>query len=88
MECEVYLLARPVTLKNLKGTMRAAIKKFELPLLQNIWHKVKCRLDVCRAATGAHIGLYRVRIALNEDLPSIFFTPITIVSIIHVITLY
>jgi hypothetical protein len=60
MEFEVHLLARPVTLNHLKGAMRAAIKKFENSLLQNIWHEVAWRLDVGRAKTGAGIGLYRV----------------------------
>jgi hypothetical protein len=60
MEYDVYLLARPVTLNNLKGAMRAAIKKFEHPLLQNIWHEVEYRLDASRATTGASTGLYRV----------------------------
>jgi len=38
----------------LKDRIRTVIGKFDQLLLQNVWHKVEYRLDVCRAAYGAH----------------------------------
>jgi hypothetical protein len=34
-----------------------AIVKTDQPLLQNVWHEVGYRLDVCRATNGAHTEL-------------------------------
>jgi hypothetical protein len=31
--------------------------KIDQPLLENVWHKVKYRLDVCKATNEAHIEL-------------------------------
>jgi len=69
MEYKVYILARPVTLYNLKGALRAAIKKFEHPLLQNIWHEVEYRLDLCRATTRVSTVIPR----LTSDPANEFF---------------
>jgi hypothetical protein len=54
---EVYILPMPITLNNLKDRIRTSIAKIDQPLLQNVWHKVEYRLDVCRATNGAHIEL-------------------------------
>jgi hypothetical protein len=47
----------PITLNNLKDQIRTAIAKTDQLLLQNVWHEVEYRLDVCRATNGAHIEL-------------------------------
>jgi hypothetical protein len=54
---EVYVPPMPITLNNLKDRIRIATAKTDQPLLQNIWHEVGYRLDVCRATNGAHIEL-------------------------------
>jgi hypothetical protein len=50
---DVYLPPMPITLKNLKDRIRTAIAKVDEPLMQNVWHEVEYRLDVCRATYGA-----------------------------------
>jgi hypothetical protein len=54
---DVYVPPMPITLNNLKDRIRTAIAKIYQPLLQNVWHEVECRLDVCRATNGAHTEL-------------------------------
>jgi hypothetical protein len=54
---EGYVLPMPITLNNLKDRIRTVIAKTDQPLLPNVWHEVKYRLDVCRATNGAHTEL-------------------------------
>jgi hypothetical protein len=54
---EVYVPPMLITLNNLRDQIRTAIAKIDEPLLQNVWHKVAYRLDVCRATNGAYIEL-------------------------------
>jgi hypothetical protein len=51
---EVYIQPMPIALNNLKARMRTATAKTDRPLLQNVWHEVECRFDVCTATNGAH----------------------------------
>jgi hypothetical protein len=57
MKDEVYVLPMPVTLNNLNDRIRTAIAKIDKPLMQNVWHEVEYRPDVCRATSGANIEL-------------------------------
>jgi hypothetical protein len=54
---EVCVPPVPITLNNLKDRIRTAIAEIDQPLLQNVWHEVEYRLDVCRATNGAQIEL-------------------------------
>jgi hypothetical protein len=47
MEDGVYIPPVPITLDSLKNRIQTAIAKMYQPLLQNIWHEVKYRLDMC-----------------------------------------
>jgi hypothetical protein len=60
---DVYIPPMPITLNNLKELMQTAIANTDQPLLQNVWHKVKYHLDVCRATNGAH-GLHLIFVAI------------------------
>jgi hypothetical protein len=51
---EVYILPVTITLNNLKDCIHTATVKTDQPLLQNVWHKVKYHLDVCRTTNAAH----------------------------------
>jgi hypothetical protein len=50
---EVYVPPVPITLNNLKDRIRTATAKGDVPVMQNVWHEVEYRLDVCRATYGA-----------------------------------
>jgi hypothetical protein len=52
---KVYVTPMSVTLNNLKDTIRKAIAKTDQHLLQNFWHEVKYRLDVCMATNEVQI---------------------------------
>jgi hypothetical protein len=54
---EVHVPPMPINLKNLMARIRTANAKIDQPLLQNGWHKVAYRPDVCRAANGEEIEI-------------------------------
>jgi hypothetical protein len=49
--------ASACNLNNLKDWIWTVIADIYQPLLQNVWHKVKYHLDMCRATNGAHFEL-------------------------------
>jgi hypothetical protein len=57
--CERWGLrsANACNLNNLKDRIWTATAKIDQTLLQNVWHKVECRPDMCRATDRAHIEL-------------------------------
>jgi len=54
---EIYVPPTPIILSNLKDRIRTATAKTDQPLLQNVWHEVEYRFDVCRATNAGHIEL-------------------------------
>jgi hypothetical protein len=71
---EVYVPPMPITLSNFKNRIRTATAKTDQSLLQNVWHKVEYRLDVCRATNGAHIELAQG----TKKLFELFFTMVCV----------
>jgi hypothetical protein len=54
---EIYVPPIPVTLNNFKDRIRTAVTEIDEHLLQNVWHEVEYRLDVCRGTNGIHVEL-------------------------------
>jgi hypothetical protein len=52
-----YMPSVPIRLNNLKDQIPTAIAETDQTLLQNVWHEVEYRLDVCRVTNITHIKL-------------------------------
>jgi hypothetical protein len=69
-----YVEPQPVTQNNVKDRIQTEIAKIDDSLLQNVWHEVDYRLDVCGATNRAHAE----RAQRMKKLSELLFTTVCV----------